>query len=234
MKWNEVFCNTFKAMSERLAPEIERRVNFMLPSLPMVEACRASEFDFLQVLIGHGVLTTEQTQHATECYRLGKTKSGQTIFWMIDDMMTPLDAHIGDGWLSQILKAREELLAYWPVKHCLFGLHLVDGSKPIGIVESEASAVILSELFPECVWLAYATISHLTLEFLSPLVGRTVTIYPRTDPNMNTYVFFLDYANIVRQHYDIDLRIDTTLEQHATANQKERCIDIVDFLLDSL
>ena len=234
MKWNEVFCNTFKAMSERLAPEIERRVNFMLPSLPMVEACRASEFDFLQVLIGHGVLTTEQTQHATECYRLGKTKSGQTIFWMIDDMMTPLDAHIGDGWLAQMLKAREKLLAYWPVKHCLFGLHLVDGSKPIGIVESEASAVILSELFPECVWLAYATISHLTLEFLSPLVGRTVTIYPRTDPNMNTYVFFLDYANIVRQHYDIDLRIDTTLEQHATANQKERCIDIVDFLLDSL
>lgn len=234
MKWNEVFCNTFKAMSERLAPEIERRVNFMLPSLPMVEACRASEFDFLQVLIGHGVLTTEQALHAAECYRLGKTKSGQTIFWMIDDMMTPLDAHIGDGWLSQMLKAREELLAYWTVKHCLFGLHLVDGSKPIGIVESEASAVILSELFPECVWLAYATISHLVPEILSPLVGRTVTIYPRTDPNMNTYVFFLDYANIVRQHYDIDLRIDTTLEQHATANQKERCIDIVDFLLDSL
>ncbi|WP_155267592.1 hypothetical protein [Xylanibacter ruminicola] len=84
-------------MSERLAPEIERRVNFMLPSLPMVEACRASEFDFLQVLIGHGVLTTEQALHAAECYRLGKTKNGRTIFWMIDDMMTPLDAHIGDG-----------------------------------------------------------------------------------------------------------------------------------------
>lgn len=54
MKWNEVFCNTFKAIGERLAPEIERRVNFMLPSLPMVEACGASEFDFLQVLIGQG------------------------------------------------------------------------------------------------------------------------------------------------------------------------------------
>ena len=94
----------------------------MLPSLPMVEACRASEFDFLQVLIGQGVITTEQALHAAECYRLGKTKTGRTIFWMIDDMMTPLDAHIGDGWLSQMLKAREELLAYWTVKHCLFGL----------------------------------------------------------------------------------------------------------------
>ena len=94
MKWNEVFCNTFKAMSERLAPEIERRVNFMLPSLPMVEACRASEFDFLQVLIGQGVITTEQALHSAECYRLGKTKTGRTIFWMIDDIAFG-DGHAG-------------------------------------------------------------------------------------------------------------------------------------------
>ena len=233
MKWNEVFCNTFKAMSERLAPEIERRVNFMLPSWPMVEACRASEFDFLQVLIGQGVLTSEQALHAAECYRLGKTKSGRTIFWMIDDMMTPLDAHIGDGWLSQMLKAREELLAYWPVKHCLFGLHLVDGSKPICIVESEASAVILSELYPECVWLAYGVNSHLVMDMLAPLQGSTVTIYPRTDPTMSNYVFFLDYAQQAEQYYDIRLRIDNTLELYAAEEQKQRCIDIVDFVLDS-
>ena len=233
MKWNEVFCNTFKAIGERLAPEIERRVNFMLPSWPMVEACRASEFDFLQVLIGQGVLTSEQALHAAECYQLGKTKSGRTIFWMIDDMMTPLDAHIGDGWLSQMLKAREELLAYWPVKHCLFGLHLVDGSKPICIVESEASAVILSELYPECVWLAYGVNSHLVIDMLAPLQGCALTIYPRTDPTMSNYVFFLDCVKPAEQCYGIRMRIDNTLELHATEEQKQRCIDIVDFVLDS-
>ena len=233
MKWNEVFCNTFKAMSERLAPEIERRVNFMLPSLPMVEACKASEFDFLQVLIGQGVITTEQALHAAECYRLGKTKTGRTIFWMIDDMMTPLDAHIGDGWLSQMLKVREELLAYWTVKHCLFGLHLVDGSKPIGIVESEASAVVLSELFPETVWMAYATTLHLCPELFAPLAGRRVTIYPRTDPSLSTFLFFEDLVDLIRRQYDIDITVDPILENHATADQKERCIDILEFLIEN-
>ncbi len=40
---------------------------------------------------------------------------------------------------------------------------------PIAIVESEASAVVLSELYPETVWMAYATTLH-----HHPLVeGRT-------------------------------------------------------------
>lgn len=234
MTWDEVFCNTFKAIGKRIAPQVKQKMDFMVPSWPMVEACRANQFDFFQPFIKAGALSDKQMHHAAKRYQLGKTKSGMPIFWMIDDMMMPLDAHIGNSWISQALKAREPLLQYWPVHHCLFGQHLLEDDLPVSIVESEQTAVILNELFPENIWLAYATISHLTPEFLSPLVGRTVTIYPRTDPNMNTYVFFLDYANIVRQHYDIDLRIDTTLEQHATADQKERCIDIVDFLLDSL
>lgn len=233
MKWDDVFCNTFKAISQRHAATIKQQVDFLLPSMAMVNACRVNDFEGFDPFIAAGKLTTEQMHHATQRYHLGKTKSGQPIFWMIDDMMTPLDAHIGDGWLSQMLKAREELLAYWPVKHCLFGLHLVDGSKPICIVESEASAVILSELYPECVWLAYGVNSHLVMDMLAPLQGSTVTIYPRTDPTMSNYVFFLDYAKQAEQYYDIRLRIDNTLELHATEEQKQRCIDIVDFVLDS-
>ena len=234
MTWDEVFCNTFKAIGKRIAPQVKQKMDFMVPSWPMIEVCRANQFDFFMPFIQAGALSNKQMHHAAERYRLGKTKSGTPIYWMIDDMMTPLDAHIGDSWISQTLKAREPLLEYWPVHHCLFGQHLLSDDLPVSIVENEQSAVILSELFPETIWLAYATLSHLAPECLSPLVERTVTIYPRTDPYMNTYVFFLEYADLVRQHYKIDLRIDTTLEQHATADQKERCIDIVDFLLDSL
>ena len=233
MKWNEVFCNTFKAMSERHAAEVEREVNFMFPSLPMVEACRASEFEFFEPMIASGMLTTDQMHHAAERYLLGKTRSGLPIFWMINDMMVPLDARIGDGWISQKLKAREPLLEAWQVKHCLFGLHLAVDALPIGIVEQEATAVMLSELMPEVIWMAYGVTSHLVPELLAPLQGCTVTIYPRTDPLMSNYVFFLDYARLVNRRYDIHLRIDDTLEQHATQEQKQRCIDIVDFVLDS-
>ena len=106
--------------------------------------------------------------------------------------------------------------------------------KNICVVESEASAVVLSELFPESIWLAYATTSHLVPDLFAPLEGRTVTIYPRTDPTQSTFLFFEDLVDQTLRRYDLDLHVDTTLEDHATENQKERCIDILDFIKEPL
>ena len=103
---------------------------------------------------------------------------------------------------------------------------------PIAIVESERSAVVLSELFPESLWMAYVSTPHLAPDLLAPLEGRTVTIFPRTDSTMSTYLFFLDYAELVLRHHSLDLHIDSTLENHATDSQKSRCIDLVDFLFE--
>ena len=220
-------------------------LDFILPSMKMIQACRADDFEFFHPLIEAGTLTEAQMHHAAERYYLGKTLSGVPMFWMIDDMMEPLDAHIGKGWLSQKLKARHPILKSWPVKHCLFGEHLINipllsrrgqgwsVHTHVSIVESEASAVILSELLPDNIWLAYGYTGNLTPFLLEPLVGRKVTIYPRTDPTMSTYIFFLDYRDLVRKRYDIDLRIDSTLENHTTDSQKERCIDLLDFILET-
>ena len=244
MKWDEVFCHTFKLLRKQTELEVKKQVDFMLPSKPMIDVCRAEDFDFFHPLIEAGKLTTGQMHNAAERYFLGKTKNGQPIFWMIDDMLNPLDAHIlPDTWMSSLLKRREPILSCWRVQHCLFGLHLVshtdgadnaDDTKPIAIVESEQSAVVLSELFPECLWMAYATIHHLSPDLLAPLVGRSATFYPRTDPTLSTYLFFEDYADLVRRNYDINVTVDTVLEDHATNDQKERCIDILDFILESL
>lgn len=214
-------------------------LDYILPSGKMVEACRADDFGFFWPWIATGRLSEAQMRHACQRYLLGKTKSGQPMYWMIDEMMTPLDAHLGTaGWLSALLKLRTPLLHYWPVSHCLFGLHLLaTTSRPnqsVGLVESEASAVILSELFPECLWMAYATIGHLDLDLLEPLAGRVVTIYPRTDSTMDNYLFFLDYAERVSRRHTLTLHIDTTLEQHANESQKARNIDILDYLYESL
>lgn len=102
--------------------------------------------------------------------------------------------------------------------------------KNICVVESEASAVVLSELFPESIWMAYATTSHLVPDLFAPLEGRRVTIYPRTDPTMSTFLFFEDLIDQTLRLYDLDLHVDTTLEDYATEDQKERCIDILDFI----
>ena len=236
MKWDEVFCNTFKVLRKQIEPNIRHRADLILPSKLMIDACRADDFNFFQPFIDAGKLTTEQMHHAAERYFLGKTKSGQPIFWMIDDMMTPLDAHImPNTWMSSLLKKREPLLKYWQVQHCLFGLHLLMSDvTPIYIVESEQSAVVLSELFPECIWMAYATTLHLSPDLFAPLEGRNVTLFPRTDPTLSTFLFFEDLVDVTRRQYDIDITVDSTLEDHATADQKDRCIDILDFILESL
>ena len=254
--------------------------DFILPSMRMVEACRADDFDFFQPFIEAGRLTAEQMHRAAARYHLGKTRSGKPLFWMISETLDPMDAHIAsDDWLSSLLKARQPLLQHWCPTHCLFGQHLLStlrsalpllrapaslknskpsttlrsalpllrapaslknselytlNSKPVAIVESEASAAVLSELFPEVLWMAYATVEHLDVALFAPLQGRAVAIYPSTDPSASTYLFFLDLAEAVRQRYDIHISVASILEDLATPPQKDRCIDLLDFLRESL
>ena len=241
MKIGFLFQHTFKAIRKTISPDVRKSVDLSIPSMPMVEACRADDFDFFAPFIAAGDLTVRQMRHACQRYFLGKTKSGQPIFWMIDDMLTPLDAHIGStAWMSILLKAREPLIASWQVTHCLFGLHLISPPKlggargglnkrTIVIVESEISAVILSELLPEYVWMAYATTAHLSPELFAPLQGHKVILFPRTDPTLSTYLFFKELAALVRQRYDLDITVSRFLEDRATPDQKSRCIDLVDF-----
>jgi len=210
--------------------------DFILPSMRMVDACRADDFDFFRPFIDAGRLTEEGMHRAAARYHLGKTRSGKPLFWMINERQEPLDAHIASGgWISTALKARQPLLHAWRPVHCLFGQHLLpSGNSPVAIVESEASAVVLSELFPDVLWMAYATVEHLDVALFAPLQGRTVTLYPNTDPSFSTYLFFHDLAESIRERYDIHINVASILEDHATEEQKSRCIDLLDFLREAL
>lgn len=59
MKWNEVFCNTFKSLREQIGPEVRKQVDMILPSMPMVEACRADDLDDFLPFIAAGKLSVE-------------------------------------------------------------------------------------------------------------------------------------------------------------------------------
>ena len=249
MTWNNVFCNTFEALSEELGlPPADKS---------LVELCRADDADFCQEVVAKGWLSEAQMAHAAERYRLGKSKNGKPIFWMIDERGIVRDGRIGDTWVSMIFKRRyPECGRYIVTKHCLFGEHLISkrratlGTDPseqpevadicvsphcstVAIVESERSAVVLSELFPECIWMAYSYPSNFTVDKLAPLQGCVVSIYPHTDPTGCTYVSFLELADQARRLYDIDLSVVSLLEEHASEEQKERCIDILDFITES-
>ena len=259
------------------------------PRRTMIEECRSDDSDFCQELLSRYGFTPEEMHRAAERYHLGRSKSGKTIYWMIDDFGICRDGHIGNSWVSQMLKARyPDLAQYVRPCHCLFGLHLLghtestestenfkthtDGtdstdikfskskildeqsvssdksvvstknssnscnswlwSKTIGVVESERSAVILSEARPELLWLAYAYPLNLTVNLFEPLQGCTVTLFPRTDPNQDNYYASLDFADQVRRKYHLDFRVSKLLEDNATPAQKAAQIDLVDFIMD--
>ena len=223
MKISEIIPVTFKSIQQR-------------QEKPMVQTAYDSEV--CREVVGRGWLTPEQMQRAAERYLLGKSRSGKTIYWMIDEHGVCRDGRIGDSWVSTMLKGRyPELAEYVRASHCLFGLHLlchteITENRPVAVVESERAAVILSEVFPQSIWMAWGYTGNCTVDRFEALQGRRVIIYPRTDPLAENYVFWLDTIDRIKRLYRIDISVDDTLEKHATASQKEQGIDLVDFLFE--
>lgn len=239
MKLSEILSPSFRTFQGRS----RERVDWLLPSQQMVRKCQADAFAFFQPFLDRGLLTAAEATAAATRYHLGKSKSGKPIFWMIDEMQQVLDGRIGDSWVSSQLKTREPLLQYWQPTHCLFGLHLlyepvapgigITCQKPVCIVESEISAVVLSALYPDCLWLAYGYPANMTIDRLDPLQCHDVSIYPRTDPFGETYLSFLELADQAMHLFHRHFTVESLLEDHATPDQKARHIDLLDFYLES-
>ena len=205
------------------------------PRPTLFEECRSDDSDLCHELTDRYGFTPEEMHRAAERYHLGRSKSGKTIYWMIDELGIVRDGHLANSWVSQMLKSRcPSFLQDWYPHHCLFGQHLLGVSPfenmPIGIVESERSAVILSEARPELLWLAYAYPLNLTVDLFEPLQGHTVTLFPRTDPNQDNYYAALEFADQVHRRYHLDFRVSSLLEDNATPAQKSAEIDLADFL----
>ena len=230
MKLSEINPYTFRNLRKVLGHREPSRRS-------MVDECRADDSEMCREVVAKGMLTEEQMAHAAERYRLGKSRSGKTIYWLINQQGIVMDGRIGTSWVSQLLKAREpELAKYVSTDLCLFGLHLLmadgrgmmDDVYKVAIVDCARSAVILSELFPVYLWMAPC--SCFTLDLLEPLKGSKVMLFPRTDATMEHYMVWLELADQARRAYRLDISVSAVLEDHATAEQKARCIDLVDYL----
>jgi hypothetical protein len=223
-------------LKEILSPSFN---DFKKPRKPMITV--STDSDFCREVVARGWLTEEKMHHAAARYRLGKSRSGRTIFWMIDERGICRDGHIGEAWVSQMLKAREpKLLQFWHAEHSLFGLHLLSHTdltdptdlsivhyplsisavpisvkiseicvpnKTICVVEAEKRAVILSELYPQYLWLATVYPVNLTPKALKPLKGHRVILLPPADPTGETYVFWLEIATHARRLYHLDISV---------------------------
>jgi hypothetical protein len=101
---------------------------------------------------------------------------------------------------------------------------------PICVVEAEKTAVILSELFPQAIWLASGGLSMLNVAKLYPLRDYRVVLFPDTDPEGKAFQSWRSIATTVQEHFKYPIRVSRLLEDHASPSQKSAKIDLVDFL----
>ena len=95
------------------------------PRPTLFEECRSDDSDLCHELTDRYGFTPEEMHRAAERYHLGRSKSGKTIYWMIDELGIVRDGHLANSWVSQMLKSRcPSFLQDWYPHHCLFGQHL--------------------------------------------------------------------------------------------------------------
>ena len=105
------------------------------------------------------------------------------------------------------------------------------------IVEAEKTAFILSELYPNHIWLAAGGLGEVQPDKFRALRGHRVILFPDTDADGITFQRWTEAARIVmRAPFWEDsppIRVSSILEAHASPEQKQRKIDLVDYLFEN-
>ena len=228
------------------------------PTSRLWRNCLSIKSQFCEAVVSAGYLSWEQMISATCHYRLGCTRQGGVIFWQIDQEERVRDGKVmyygpschrlkdkqhHPTWVSALLRRRDTFPSSpHETSHCFFGLHLISHSslhhapsaKSVAIVEAEKSAVILSELYPQHIWLAAGGLGEVQPDKFRPLRGYKVAMFPDTDPEGIAFRRWSEAAaTVMQQPFWEDsppIRVSALLEQHATPGQKSRKIDLVDFL----
>lgn len=239
MRFEELFSNSFQQL----------RASFQTSEQllqPMVGKMFSTDSRFCLEAVAAGLVSQEGMQRAAQCYLLGRSRSNETVFWMIDERQRVRDGMVGDSWASELLKERGLIDRQWCPQHCLFGLHLLEeggmrreegeyskhSSEIICVVESVRSCVVLSERFTKYLWMATGYLANLNERLFLPLKGHHVVCFPATDPTGDTYLLWLSVAEEARK-YGIDIRVSRLLEDQASPTQKEQCVDLLEFLYNT-
>ena len=186
----------------------------------------------------------------------GRIHDGKIMYYRTD---CHRDKSHNPTWVSALLARREAALMQTPhhpltlrhtTSHCLFGLHLLDvtnrptvmepmrDTPPVAVVEAEKTAVIMSEIYPDYLWLAAGGLTQLQPDKFRPLRGHRLILFPDTDPTGEAYKLWYETAQMVQQQLFWEgsppIHVSDLLERHATEDQKQRKIDLADYYLESV
>jgi hypothetical protein len=193
----------------------------------------------------------------------GRIHDGKVMYYQIDCHRYKDKEH-RPTWISAILRRRDPFPdAPHETSHCFFGLHLLStadftdstdlaaqpennlfnpinlwSKKIIVVVEAEKTAFVLSERYPQYIWLAAGGLGEVQPDKFRPLRGRRVIMIPDTDPDGTAFRRWNEAAQAVMQSVFWEdsppIHVSSFLELNATTDQKRRKIDLLDYVMENL
>jgi hypothetical protein len=174
-------------------------------------------------------------------FKIGTSKhwSGATVFWQLDNngkirtgKIMLYDPQTGKRvkrdvayiqWVHKILKLKN-----YNLEQCLFGLHQLPKatSKPVAIVESEKTAVLMTGFYPGYCWMATGGLSNLTYSKMKVLSPRKIILYP----DLGGWDKWHEKAGDLIQKR-LDVQVSTILEKHCSFKDRESGYDIADYFI---
>lgn len=217
-------------------------------TIPFDYVRKSASYNSSFVRFLHGLFGADIVRYLMALYAIGATASNDVIFWQIDTngrvrtgklMRYKLDGHRDKkhiNWVHSTLEKRKLLPNDWELTQCLFGEHLLNWSwnkgKTVALVESEKSAMIGAAVFPQYVWIATGGKHNLQPEKTKALEGKNVIMFPDTDTMGATFQLWQNKATEMAKLCKVT--VSNLLERKATPEQKEKGIDIADWLIDEI
>lgn len=172
-------------------------------------------------------------------YQIGTVRfwPGATVFWQqnIDGRFRTGKITLYDRETGHRVKnpfSRISWVHCFPMFHDfhlrqgLFGEHLLKGtSSPIGIVESEKTAIIASLFFPKVIFLATGGLNNLQSEKLRCLASHRIFLFP----DLGAEEKWSNKANVVSELRNAT--VSKWLSRNSTDTEKKEGFDLGDFLL---
>ena len=127
-------------------------------------------------------------------------------------------------WVHTLLKISD-----YKLKQCFFGEHLLKKypDKVVGILESEKSCLIASCYHPEILWLGSGGVDGLRKK-MDVLKGRKVVLFP----DLKKFEQWDEVATEMKEKIkSITVNTSDLLERIATAEDREKGLDLADFLI---
>lgn len=134
------------------------------------------------------------------------------------------------NWAHRLLIKQRKLPSDFLLTQCLFGEHLLSAfpGKPVGLVESEKTALICSLIYPKLLWMATGGKYNLTVERLQPISERIVNIIP----DAGIYRFWLDKSLTIKRKLKCQIYVSDCIEKIASFEETQEGIDLADLILN--